>query len=149
MKMHAATNTAANIIAEAALTVAPVGRAVGIAGKALGQVTKVGNVFKRSTTLYRAVSKAELDDIAKYGVRNKAGAYETSKLFAPSAKEASTFGRNNFAFDGIPNHIIKVKVPNSVMNQSTRFMADGMNAVAIPAENLSRLRVSVLNFSPL
>jgi hypothetical protein len=65
----------------------------------------------RSTTIYRAVSKAELDDIAAFGLRNKAGAYETGKLFAPTVKEAAQFGKNNFIFDGLPNTIIKVRVP--------------------------------------
>jgi len=62
-----------------------------------------------SSTIYRAVSKAELDDIAKFGFRNKAGAYETGKLFAPTAKEAAQFGRNNFIFDNLPvSHYIYI-----------------------------------------
>ena len=45
--------------------------------------------------MYRAVSKAELDDIAQFGFRTKAGGYETGKLFAPTFKEAAQFGKNN------------------------------------------------------
>lgn len=70
----------------------------------------VGKVFIIATrgisTIYRAVSKAEFDDIAKFGLINKAGAYETGKLFAPTAREAVQFGKNNFMFDGLPNTII-------------------------------------------
>jgi ribosomal protein L18 len=100
-------------------------------------------------TAYRAVSKAELDDIAAYGLRNKAGAYETGKLFAPTAKEAAQFGKNNFMFDGLPNTIIKVRVPNSVMKSAYRFGADGMNAISIPAEYLQLLRATPLKYTPL
>jgi hypothetical protein len=101
-----------------------------------------------STTLYRAVSKAELDDIAQFGFRTKAGGYETGKLFAPTLNEATQFEKANFMFDGIPNTIMKVKVPNSVMNGAYRFGADGMNAISIPANQLSLLRGTPLNYSP-
>jgi len=104
---------------------------------------------KGYTTVYRAVSKAELDDIAKYGFRNKAGAYETGKLFAPTLEEAAKFGKNNFMFDGLPNTLIKVQVPNSVMNGAFKFGADGMNALSIPANQLHLLQATPLNYSPL
>ena len=100
------------------------------------------------STIYRAVSKAELDDIAKFGFRNKAGAYETGKLFAPTLEEAAKFGKNNFMFDGIPNTIMKVRVPNNVLNGAYRFGADGMNAISIPANQLNLLRGTPLNYSP-
>ncbi|MCP3869804.1 MAG: hypothetical protein GY703_17265 [Gammaproteobacteria bacterium] len=89
-----------------------------------------------STTLYRAVSKAELDDIAANGLRTTPGGYETGKLFATSLDDAAKFGKNNFKLDGISNHLIKVDVPNSVMKGATNFMADGMKAVSIPANQL-------------
>jgi len=109
----------------------------------------VASAAKGGTTVFRAVSKAELDDIAKFGLRNTSGAYETGKLFAPTLKEAAKFGKNNFMFDGIPNTIMKVRVPNSVMNNAYRFGADGMNAISIPANQLHLLRAKPLNFSPL
>ena len=101
------------------------------------------------TTIYRAVSQAELEDIAAFGMRNKAGAYETGKLFAPTLEEAAQFGRNNYLFDGLPNTIMKVRVPNSVMQNAYRFGADGMNAISIPSEYLQFLKATPLNFSPL
>jgi len=96
---------------------------------------------KGSSYIYRAVSKAELDDIAQFGLS------ETAKLFAPTAKEASQFGRNNFKFDKISNTIIKVKIPNSILQSSYKFTADGMNAISIQASLLSHLKATPLNYS--
>jgi hypothetical protein len=93
-----------------------------------------------TTNLYRAVSNAELTDISKNGLSTTAGGYETAKLFTTTAENASQFGKNNFAFDGIPNTIIEAKVPQSVMNTTTPFTADGMPAVAVPAEQLQNIK---------
>ena len=82
-------------------------------------------------------------------MRNKAGAYETGKLFAPTLEEAAKFGKNNFMFDGIPNTIVKVQVPNGIMIGAYRFGADGMNAISIPAGQLPFFRATPLNHSPL
>jgi hypothetical protein len=51
-------------------------------------------------------------------LRTTPGGYETGKLFATSLDDAVKFGQNNFKLDGIPNHLIKVDVPNSVMQQT-------------------------------
>ncbi len=101
------------------------------------------------TTVFRAVSQAELEDIAQFGFRTQPGGYETGKLFAPTIQEASQFGRANFMFDGIPNTIIKVRVPNTVMGGAYRFGADGMNAISIPSNQLQFLQGTPLNFSSL
>jgi RHS repeat-associated protein len=61
--------------------------------------------------LFRAVSKAELDDIALNGLRMGEKGYETGKLFATSLEDAAQFGRYNFQLDKVPNQLIKVKVP--------------------------------------
>lgn len=111
----------------------------------------VANALKGagSTTLFRAASSAEVSDMAGNGVRNAAGSYETSKLFASSASDAAQFGKNNFALDGVPNTLVKVKVPNSVMKTATTFEADGMKAVSIPANQLPKVRpVGLLNYTP-
>lgn len=107
--------------------------------------------LRRGTTLYRAVSKAELDDIARYGLRSRGGqfGYESGKLFATSLDDAATFGRNNFRFDGTPNFLLKVRAPRSAMKQAFSFGADGMNAVSIPSNQLRTLTVKPLNFSPI
>ncbi len=101
-----------------------------------------------TTTLYRAGSAAEVADVAANGVRTQAGGYETGKLFATSAGDASQFGKNNFGLDGIPNTVMKVRVPNSVMKTATKFEADGMKAVSIPATQLPKLSATPLNNSP-
>jgi hypothetical protein len=111
----------------------------------------IGNVAAKGgySTIYRTVSQAEVDDIAKFGFRMKAGGYESGKLFAPTLQEATQFGKYNFGLDGIPNMIMKVKVPNSVLNGATKFGADGMNAISIPANQLKLLKGTPLNYSPL
>ncbi len=126
----------------------------GAAGRMLTMEMRTAGFSSRgakegSTTLYRAVSKAELDDIAEFGFRNKPGAYETGKLFAPTLEEAAKFGKNNFMFDGLPNTIMKVRAPNSVMNNAYRFGADGMNAISIPTNQFNLLKAKPLKYSPL
>lgn len=138
---------------------------IGLAGEATGSSIVGGTVHvyagasdklvgaanaasKGGSTIFRAVSKAELDDIAINGFRNKPGAYETGKLFAPTAEEAMQFGRNNFQFDKLSNTIMEVRAPSSVMNSAHRFGADGMNAISIPADKLHLLNGKPLNYSP-
>lgn len=102
-----------------------------------------------SATLFRAASSAEVSDMVTNGVRNTATGYETSKLFATSAADAAQYGKNNFKFDGVPNTVVKVKVPNSVMKNATVFQADGMRAVSIPANQLQKVKVvNPLNYTP-
>ena len=51
-------------------------------------------------SLYRAVAKAELDDIAQAGFRQHPNSQSLeSKLFATSPEDAARFGRDNFRFD--------------------------------------------------
>ena len=102
---------------------------------------------KETTTLFRAVSKAELDDIAQNGLRTTAGGFETGKLFATTLDDATRFGKNNFKLDGVPNFLIRVDVPNSVAQTPLRL--DFMYAVSIPANQLNRLKATPINFSPL
>ena len=101
------------------------------------------------STIFRAVSKDELDDIIQYGFRTKAGGYESGKLFAPTMEEAAKFGKNNYMYDNLPNTIMKVKIPNSVLDDAFKFSADGMDAISIPAEQLKLLKGTPLNSSPL
>ena len=118
-------------------------------GVRLWRTVRAAGIAKTEfSTIYRAVSKAELSDIIKYGFRNKAGAYETGKLFAPTLEEAAKFGKNNFMFDGIPNTIMKVRIPNSILNDAYKFGADGMDAISIPTHQLNLLRGEPLNYSP-
>ncbi|WP_346432370.1 RHS repeat-associated core domain-containing protein [Flavobacterium lipolyticum] len=121
-----------------------------IGAKGMGAATKALSAAGKTTSLFRAVSNAELSDIASNGLRTTAGGYETSKLFATSAENAAQFGKLNYGFDGIPNTIIEAKVPNSVMGTTTSFTADGMSAVAVPAEQLQNIKkVIPSNSSPI
>ena len=133
---------------EIVVTASKTGGSVATSNSVGGLITGGGNTI---TSLFRAVSKAELDDIALHGIRTlpRTG-YETGKLFATSLDDAARFGRGNFSFDKIPNHLIRVDVPSSVMKNSLKFSADGMNAVAIPANQLGKLQsIFRFNFSPL
>ncbi len=125
---------------------------IGDLGKGAIKAKKVSSslsTINNSQTLYRAVSKAELDDILKYGLRTKGDTgYESAKLFAPTLLEATKFGKNNYTFDKIPNFLIKVEVPQSIFNKATKFSADGMNAISISADQLHLLRSKPINFSP-
>ena len=111
-----------------------------IGAKGVGMATEALSVAGKTTSLFRAVSTAELTDIASNGLRTTSGGYETSKLFTTSAENAAQFGKLNYGFDGIPNTIIEAKVPSSIMGTSTSFSADGMPAVAIPAEQLKNIK---------
>jgi hypothetical protein len=133
-----ATGSATPVYPEAALLPLP----------RIGLLAKSANA-SRSSTVFRAVSKAEVDDIAKFGMRTQKGGYETTKLFAPTAREAAQFGKNNFGFDGLSNTIMKVKIPNSTLKKSLRFKADGMNAISVPANQLNKLKATPLNSSPI
>jgi hypothetical protein len=115
-----------------------------IGGKVVSAIKGAG-----STTLFRAASSTEVADMATNGVRNVSTGYETGKLFATSSSDAAQFGKNNFTLDGIPNTVVQVQVPNSVMKAATTFEADGMKAVSIPAEHLPSVKpLGPLNYSP-
>jgi hypothetical protein len=97
----------------------------------------------RRKFLYRAVSDAEVDDIDKYGLRSKPGAYETVKLFALEYDDADMFGKINQAYDNLPFTVIKVSVPSHVYDGAFLFEADGMHAVSIEEKYLNLLKVIV------
>jgi RHS repeat-associated protein len=103
--------------------------------------------------IYRAVSKAELDDVLKNGIRGNNG-YVESKLFAPTIEEAVIFGKNNYLLDlgngrDLPNHIIEILAPNKVLTNATFFTPDGMRAIDISKIYFPQLSAYELNYSPL
>ena len=121
-----------------------------IGAKGIGAGVKALTAGAETTSLFRAVSSAELTDIGANGLRTTAGGYETSKLFTTTAENATQFGKINYAFDGIPNTIIEAKVPTGIMKTTTSFSADGMPAVAVPAEQLQNIKnVTSFTSSPL
>ena len=93
------------------------------------------------TSLYRAVAKAELDDIAQAGFRQRPDSLSLeSKLFAISPEDAARFRRDNFRFDAVPFHLIEVLVPTSIADQFEKLTLDFK-----PAVNVSRDMLPLLN----
>ena len=120
----------------------------GIAAKAVAQqaakqaVSTVTSTLADDgfTTLYRAVSRSELDDIGLNGFRSIGGSsYETGKLFTTSLDNASKFKKSFYPLDKIPTHVVRADFPSPLVN-SGRFMADGMSSVGIPTQHLSSAR---------
>lgn len=111
----------------------------------------LGNLTARlgSTTLYRAVSMAELDDIAINGIRNASG-YQTGKLFATTAEDAANFGKINYFFDKQPFTIIKTSIPNRYLPMLFKGEMDLMPAISVPTNLFNQLsRPNILNKIPL
>ncbi|MEC3877948.1 hypothetical protein [Chryseobacterium salviniae] len=117
--------------------------ASGFAAGGYGRIT--------GTTLYRAVSPAELSDISASGaLRVSSAGYETGKLFTNSASNASQFGKWLYNWDQTPMTIIRVQVPNAVMKSATNFTADGLPATSIPANQLRAIKsIEALKYSPV
>lgn len=117
----------------------------------LGTVIGIANRAAKggSTTLYRAASQAELDDISINGIRSAPG-YETGKLFATSAQDAANFGRLNFGFDKEPFTIIKTSIPNKYAPMLYRGEMDLMPGVSVPSSLFNQLsQPSIFNYTPI
>jgi hypothetical protein len=96
------------------------------------------------TTLYRAVSRAEEDDIAAFrGFRAGPNSYE-GKLFATTAEDAARYGRINDALTpgGEPFHIVQTRVPTSLANSFERLTMDSMQAVHVAEGQLDALNAA-------
>lgn len=76
-------------------------------------------VTKETTTLYRAVSKDELADIAKNGFQMGPNAMG-NKWFAESASDAAAWGKKFFAWDKEPVWTLKVTLPKSTADTFMR-----------------------------
>ncbi len=123
----------------------------GYGGGAFGKVSKELSIAgeEGKTILYRAVSQAELDDIAIHGIRNAPG-YETGKLFATSAQDAANFGRLNYGLDKQPFTIIKTSIPNKYSSMLYRGEMDLMQSVSVPKNLFNQLsKPGIFNKTPL
>jgi hypothetical protein len=129
------------------------GSAVGNLGRGLGK-TFLGGLKGLSgsggnISLFRAVSKAELDDLASSGFRNANG-YETGKLFATSAQDASNFGQLLFKHDNIPFTIINTSLPKRFGFKLFKGEMDLMRGVSVPENLFNNLsKPSILDSAPL
>jgi hypothetical protein len=93
-----------------------------------------------STSLFRAISGGEADDIAANGFRQAANgrSYE-GKLFATSAEDAARFGRINYGLDQEPFSIAETRVPNAFLDQLYSGTADRMPFVGVDPGQLAEL----------
>ena len=91
-------------------------------------------------SLYRAVAKAELEDIVQAGFRQHPDSLSLeAKLFATSPENAARFGRDNFRFDEVPFHLIEVQMPTSIAEQCEKLTLDFKPAVNVPRDMLPLL----------
>ena len=147
----------ANVTLGAEIIAGDFGRVVTL-GRLGSNVNASDDVFEvtrgGSTSLFRAVSKAELDDVAQFGFRPKpgGGSLET-KLFATSADDAAAFGRDIFRLDRQPFTILETRIPNSLGGRLDNLILDGRSAVGVNPDLLPALnaagRTSPLPFSPI
>ena len=101
---------------------------------------------KAIARLFRAVSKAELDDITHFGgLRQKPdGLSYEGKLFALSTEDAAHFGRINYRLDSTigldnPFYVVEVNVPETLMRHFTFRTLDFMPAMYIADDFLPLL----------
>lgn len=94
---------------------ASVGLFLPISGKASAEVLEEG-----VTSIFRAVSKAEIDDIASSGLIRSGKNTMEVKLFAQNIDDAITQGNKT----GAEFNVIQVDVPNSVFNKLQKYDLD-------------------------
>ena len=96
--------------------------------------------------LFRAVSKAELDDVASFGGfrQHPDGSSYEGKLFATRIEDAAAFGRLNYRLDASigrdhPFHVLETQVPRALVAQFEVHTLDAMRAVYVSEDLLPRL----------
>ena len=93
-----------------------------------------------STSIYRAVSTAEADDIAAHGFRQAPdGRSFEGKLFATSPEDAARFGRINYGLDRTPFHVVEARVPTTYVNDLYSGTADRMPFIGVNPDQLAGL----------
>jgi hypothetical protein len=93
-----------------------------------------------TTSIFRAVSSGEADDIAAYGFRARLDGHSfEGKLFATSAEDAARFGRINYDLDKLPFHIVEARVPTSFVDQLYTGTADRMTFHGVNPVQLAEL----------
>ena len=118
-----------------------------------GGLSKAAGSGSNQVSLFRAVSKAELDDIAKAGVlRQGAHSYGTGKLFATNPQDAANYGKlmwrpagSNSLFSSEPFYVIETSISNKYKPFLDVRTMDAMNAVMVPNEYLKYLNQPALH----
>lgn len=103
--------------------------------------------------LFRAVSKAELDDVASFGgFRQKTDGFSyEGKLFATRIQDTAAFGRINYRLDASigmdnPFYVLETRVPSALTAQFEVHTLDSMLAVYVSEDLLPLLnRYSVIS----
>ena len=97
--------------------------------------------------LYRAVSKAELDDLNANGLRFRTvpGAME-AKWFSETLEGARRWAVQWEQWDGAPYHVVEVEVPDAIANTFFRVLkldqvADARCAAEVDFPNITFVRV--------
>lgn len=102
------------------------------------------------TTLYRAVSKAELDDVAANGFRASERSM-SGKFFAETPEHAAEWGRRLiYGKEGIPFHVVETRVPTSFADRLMRWdKLDGIGPARYVddflLDELNRLRSPIVD----
>ena len=95
-----------------------------------------------ATTLYRAVSRAELEDISATGGFRAGGGSMGNKWFAETPGDAAAWGKSFYRYDQEPVFTLQVKVPNSAASQMMRNPSlDGIG----PARSASDGLLDIIN----
>ena len=119
----------------------PVGRAFSI-GRGAAESAAASAAKETTTTLYRAVSRAELDSVAKLGGFSPGPGAMGNKWFAESATDAAAWGKKFYAFDKEAVFTLRVEVPNDLARQMMRVpKLDGIG----PARSADGLLLQQIN----
>jgi hypothetical protein len=109
-----------------------------------------GAAEEGTTSLYRAVGPAELEDIQATGAFRNLG-WAEGKYFTTSGEAASSYARQAVnSFGDRPYTIVQSNVPNSVLKGMSPVNVDGgIPAYVIPNESLPSLTPNIMNYSPI
>ncbi|MDA8444385.1 RHS repeat-associated core domain-containing protein [Paracidovorax valerianellae] len=75
---------------------------------------------KETTDLYRVVSRAELESVAKFGGFSPGPGAMGNKWFAESATDAAAWGKKFYSFDKEAVFTLRVEIPNALASQMMR-----------------------------
>jgi hypothetical protein len=104
----------------------------------VGTGSLVVDAAEGTTTLYRAVSGAEMADVAATGGFRGGGLTQMeTKLFATSEGDVGFFAKDVLnKLSGQQSWVLKVEIPNSLAGKLFTFTADGRATVAVYPELL-------------
>ena len=117
------------------------GLGLGLGSIAIGPLGKVAKRADDFVDGYRAVSKAEAEDIAKHGFRpNPNGRSMQDKWFSETREGAEKFKQNYSDLD----EVVKARVPKDVYDQSYKHpnIDNTGPGFCVACDDLSRLRVA-------